>query len=139
MKAEHLKKWLRSIRREEAEESAEGAGDCWRLFVALVQATCESGTMPSQMSWMVIVLLPKGGGDYCGIGLLDPMWKIMEKIMVAQMSYLQLHDCLHGGLPLRGMGTAIMEVKLNQQLAWVDQAPLYQIYLDLKKAYNSLD
>ena len=32
-----------------------------------------------------------------------------------------------------------MEIKLNQQLAWVDQAPLYQIYLDLKKAYNALN
>jgi hypothetical protein len=32
-----------------------------------------------------------------------------------------------------------MEVKLNQQLAWVDQAPLSQIYLDLKKAYDALD
>jgi hypothetical protein len=31
-----------------------------------------------------------------------------------------------------------MEVKLHQQLAWVDQAPLYQIYLDLKKAYTPL-
>ncbi len=54
------------------------------------------------------------------------------------MSCLELHDCLHGGLPHRGTGTAIMEVKLNQQLAWVDQALLYQIYLDLKKAYNAL-
>jgi hypothetical protein len=88
---------------------------------------------------MVIVLLPKGGGDYRGIGLLDPMWKVVEKIMVAQMSCLKLHDCLHSGLPRRGTGMAIMEVKLNQQLAWVDQAPLYQIYLDLKKAYDALD
>jgi hypothetical protein len=55
------------------------------------------------------------------------------------MSCLELHDCLHGGLPRQGTGTAIMEVKLNQQLAWVDQAPLYQIYLDLKKAYNALN
>jgi hypothetical protein len=37
------------------------------------------------------------------------------------------------------MGTAIMEAKLNQQLAWVDQEPLYQIYLDLRKAYDALD
>ncbi len=59
--------------------------------------------------------------------------------MVARMSCLDLHDYLHGGLPHRGMGTAIMDVKLNQQLAWVDQAPLYQIYLDLKKAYDALD
>ena len=89
--------------------------------------------MPTQMNWMVIVLLPKGRGDYRGLGLLNPMWKVVEKLMVAQMSCLELHYCLHGGLPRWGMGTAIMEVKLNQQLAWVDQAPLYQIYLDLKK------
>jgi hypothetical protein len=59
--------------------------------------------------------------------------------MVAQLSVIELHDSLHGGLPRRGMGTAIMEAKLNQQLAWVDQEPLYQIYLDLRKAYNALD
>jgi hypothetical protein len=32
-----------------------------------------------------------------------------------------------------------MEAKLNQQLAWVDHEPLYQIYLDLRKVYNALD
>ncbi len=32
-----------------------------------------------------------------------------------------------------------MEVKLQQQLAWVEQAPLYQIYLVLRKAYDALD
>ncbi len=36
-------------------------------------------------------------------------------------------------------GTAIMEVKLQQQLAWVDQDSLYQIYVDLRKAYDALD
>ncbi len=133
MKAEHLKEWLCGIRGEEAEESTEEAGDCWRLFVSLVQASRESSTVPTQMSWMVIVLLPKGGGDYHGIGLLDPMWKVVEKIMAAQMSCLELHNCLQCKLPHRGMGMAIMEVKLNKKLAWVDQAPLYQIYLDLKK------
>ncbi len=131
MKAEHLKEWLRGIRHEEVEESVEAAEDCWRLFVSLIQATWENGTVPTQRSWVVIVLLLKGGGDYHGIGLLDPIWKVVEKIMVAQMSCLELHNCLHGRLPHWGIGTAVMEVKLNQQLAWVDQAPLYQIYLDL--------
>jgi hypothetical protein len=64
------------------------------------------------MGWMIIVLLPKGGGDYCGIELLDPMWKVVEKIMVAQLSVIKLHDLLHGGLPRRCTGTAIMEAKL---------------------------
>jgi hypothetical protein len=41
MQAEHLKEWLRGIKREEAADGVEGAGDCWRLFVALMQATWE--------------------------------------------------------------------------------------------------
>ncbi len=109
------------------------------MFVTSLQVVWESGTIPTQMTWMIIVLLPKGGGDYRGIGLLDPIWKVVEKVMVARLSVIKLHDCLHGGLPCRGTGTAIMEVKLQQQLAWVDQAPLYQIYLDLRKAYDALD
>jgi hypothetical protein len=104
MKTEHLKGWLRNIKREEAVDGEEGAGSHWRLIVSLIQAVWECGTMPTQMSWMVIILLPKGGGVYCGIGLLDPMWKGMEKIMVAQFSVIELHDCLHGGLPCRGTG-----------------------------------
>jgi hypothetical protein len=139
MKAEHLKEWLRGIKHEESENGVAGEGDCWRLFVLLMQAVWESGTIPTQISWMIIILLPKGEGDYRGIGLLDPMWKAVEKIMVARLSFIKLHDSLHGGLPHRGTGTAIMEAKLNQQLAWVDQEPLYQIYLDLRKAYDALD
>ncbi len=32
-----------------------------------------------------------------------------------------------------------MEAKLQQQFAWAEQEPLYQIYLDLRKAYDALD
>ncbi len=127
------------MKREETEDGVEGIGDRWRLFVTLLQAVWEIGTVPTQMTWMIIILFPKGRGNYCGIGLLDPIWKVVEKVMVARFSVIKLHDCLHGRLPRRGTGTAIMEVKLQQQLAWVDQEPLYQIYLDLRKAYDALD
>ncbi len=70
-----------------------------------------------QMSWMVIVLLPKGGGDFRGIGLLDPCKKVVEKIMVCQMGTIDFHPCLHGGMSKRGTGTATIEAKLAQQLA----------------------
>ncbi len=79
------------------------------------------------MTWMIIVLLPKGGGDYHGIGLLDPIWKVLEKVMVFRFSVIQLHDCLHGILPKQGTGTAIMEANLEQQFGWVDQDPPNQI------------
>jgi hypothetical protein len=64
MQAEHLKEWLSGIKQEEAADGVEGSRNRWRLFVALMQATWESGTMPTQMSWVMIVLLPEGGGEY---------------------------------------------------------------------------
>ena len=79
----------------------------------MLQAIWITGTISTQMTWMIVVLLPKGGGDFRGIGLLNPIWKVVEKVMVAGFSVIELHDCLHGGLPKQGMGTAIMEVKLH--------------------------
>ncbi len=83
LQAEHIKVWLSNVMREEEEESDVGLGDKWRIFVKLMQAIWEQGCMPEQMKWEIIVLLPKGGGNYRGIGLLDPFWKVVEKIMVA--------------------------------------------------------
>jgi hypothetical protein len=140
MKDKHIKGWLANIKREEQEDDkVEGLGDQWRLFVTLLQAVWTTGSVPSQMSWMIVVVLPKRGGDYRGIGLLNPIWKVVEKVQVFWFSALQLHDCLHSGFPQRGTGTAIMEAKTQQQLAWAEQELLYQIYLDLRKAYDALD
>ena len=47
MKAEHLKEWLRDMKHEEAEDRVEGIGDRWQLFVALLQAVWERGTIPA--------------------------------------------------------------------------------------------
>ncbi len=83
MKAEHLKEWLADIKRKELEDGVEGIGDHWWSFVALLEAVWQNGPVPTQMTWMIIVLLPKGGGNYHGIGLLNPIWKVVEKVMVA--------------------------------------------------------
>ncbi len=83
LQAEHIKVWLTDVVREEEEQSNIGLGHKWWVFVKLMQAVCEHGSVPEQMRWEIIVLLPKGGGDYPGIGLLEPFWKVLEKIMVA--------------------------------------------------------
>ncbi len=95
--------------------------------------------MPEQMRWEIIVLLAKGNGEYRGIGLLDPFWKVAKKIMVARLASIQFHDSLHDELSKRGTGTATIEAKLHQGSAWRNQCPLYQIYIDLKKSYNVID
>jgi hypothetical protein len=48
-------------------------------------------------------------------------------------------DSLYGGINTKGTGTAIIEVKLAQQLAFLDQMPGHQIFLDLHKAYDAMD
>ena len=60
------------------------------------------------MLWMVVVLLPKGGGDYRGIGLMDPMWKVIKVVMDNMLKCLDYHDYLHDFLAGRGAGTAAM-------------------------------
>ena len=138
MRAEHLKRWLRDIEEEEQEDKR-GRGDKWRVLVQLIQTIWEHGSIPQQMTWMVIVLLPKGGGDYRGIGLLEPLWKVVEVLMDKRFLAIEFHDCLHGFLAGRGTGTATMEVKLAQQLAYREQEAWYQIFLDLRKAYDAMD
>jgi hypothetical protein len=121
MHAEHMKQWLRGIE-EEKREDKWGSGDKWRLLVQLIRAIWE-------MPWiLVIVLLPKGGGDYWGIGLLEPLWKVVEALMDKRFLAIKLHNCLHGFRAGRGMGTATIEVKLVQQS-----------FLNLRKAYDAMD
>ena len=99
IRVETIKEWLRGMEREEKEEEGNaGAGDAWRTFLKLIERLWETGYIPQKMLWMVMVLLPKGGGDYRGIGLLDPIWKVVEVVMENCLKVLDYHDCLHGFL-----------------------------------------
>ena len=103
----------------------------------LIQTIWMRGEIPRQMRWLIVVLIPKGGGDYRGIGLMEPMWKVLEIVMVSRMRAIEFHDCLHGSVPKRGTGTATTEVKLAQQLAYLEQEPWYGIFVDLRKAFDA--
>ena len=117
MRAEHLKGWLKGARLEENPKTGPanvGAGEDWEALVKLVQAVWDEGTIPTQLGWVVTVLIPKGGGDYCGIGLLEPIWKVIEWVMDKRLESIALHDSLHGRRTGRGTGTAVIEAKLTQ-------------------------
>jgi hypothetical protein len=132
LQAKPIKVWLWDIVQEEKETTnVEHGSFKWGIFVKLMQSIWQHRCLPEQMTWEIFVLLPKGGGDYHVIGLLEPCWKVVEKIMVKQLGSIKFHDCLHGGLPKRGTGAASIETKLVRQLVWCDQFPLYEIYVDL--------
>ena len=65
VRAEHFKEWVEEATREENPYQ----GNCDRV-VELVQCCFQERQVPTQMSWSTVVLLPKGNGDYQGIGLL---------------------------------------------------------------------
>ena len=82
MRGEDIKGWLRGIKKEEQDDNGQTeAGDLWRMFVQLVQTTWTTGEVPKQILWEIVVLIPKGKGQYCGIGLLEPTWKVVEILM----------------------------------------------------------
>ena len=92
------------------------------------------------MSWSTVVLLPKGNGNYRGIGLLEISWKVIESIINRRIAdKVTFHNALHGFRARRGTGTACIEAKLLQQLSKMVQKTLHFIFLDLRKAYDTVN
>jgi hypothetical protein len=56
-----------------------------------------------------------------------------------RLDSIQLHNSLHGCRNQCGMGTAIIEAKLAQQLSYLELQPFYGVFLDLRKAFNAMD
>ena len=125
---------------EEAYREVNPYQDNWNRVVDLVQTCFRERQVPTQMSWSTVVLLPKGNGDYRGIGLLEISWKVIESILNRRIaSKVVFHDALHGFRARRGTGTACIEAKLLQQLSKMVQKTLHFIFLDLRKAYDTVD
>ena len=52
---------------------------------------------------------------------------------------IEYDDSVHGFRKGRGTGTAILQAKLLYQCHYRQNTPLYAIFLDLRKAYDTLD
>ena len=106
----------------------------------LVQTAFRDGDLAEEATWQAVVLIPKGKKDYQGIGLMEVMWKVVAVILnQCFTSSITYHDALHGFRAGRGIGTATLEDKLLQQLVALREEVLYVIFLDLHKAYDTLD
>ncbi len=78
----------------------------------------------------MVVLIPKGGGDYRGIGLLEPISKVCERVIDKHLNAIDLHESLHGCRTGRGTGTAGIQAKLAQQLTHLEQVPFYGVFVE---------
>ena len=70
-----------------------------------------------ELGWTVLFLIPKGGTDTREIGIMEIMWKMVDGVVDTRVkSAVLFHDVLHGFHVGRGTGTAIMELKIAQDL-----------------------
>jgi hypothetical protein len=83
--------------RVKGEEGFTGTGDTWRMLLKLIKNSWDSGDIPRQTLLTIVVLVPNGNTrEYCGIGLLKVLWKVIERVLDERMSAIEVHDALHG-------------------------------------------
>jgi Reverse transcriptase (RNA-dependent DNA polymerase) len=112
----------------------------WDKFCHLVSYCFETSELPQSACFSTLVLIPKSDGGVRGIGLLESMWKVISMIIKERMSRtIHFNDTLHGFRPGRGTGTAIFEARLHHDRSIQQGKTLSQIFLDLSKAYDTLD
>ncbi len=64
---------------------------------------------------------------------------MIERIINHRLDAFDLHDSLHCCRNNHGTGTAIIEAKLAQQLSYFELKPFYGVFLDLRKAFDTMD
>ena len=115
--------------------------EVWAKLVKLVQMALAGIDVPAAFAYGILVLIPKSEpGKFRGIALLEVIYKLCATVIHLRLrDAIDSHPGIHGFRVGRGTGTAILEAKLLMQLAFWDCKPLYQVFLDLTKAYDSLD
>ena len=109
-------------------------------MVRLVRVMFGDGNIPEEIDWVTMVLLPKGKGDYWGIGLVEVLWKVRSVVVNCCLKRsVMFHGTLHGFRERLGTGTATLEAKIAHQLNGIEHEPLFQFFLDVLKAYDFMD
>ena len=112
----------------------------WRKVVELIHTAFRDGRLAEEATWQALVLIPKGGGDFYIIGLVEVLCKTVAAILNCHLgAAINLHNMLHGFWDDLGTGTAYLEVKLLHKLMDIREEVLCAIFMDLHKTYRTLD
>ena len=85
--------------------------------MCLLRVDLGEGRLTEETMWQVVVQIPKGGGDYRDIDLMEVVWKLVAMINNLQLTApITFHDILHGFREVFGTGKASLKTKLVQQL-----------------------
>ena len=66
-------------------------------LVDLIQVAFQEGCLEEEFTWQAVVIIPKGGGDYQGIVLLEVVWKVVTVILNRHLTNpIAFHNVFHG-------------------------------------------
>jgi Reverse transcriptase (RNA-dependent DNA polymerase) len=106
----------------------------WNRFVSLVTHCFQTNEVPKAACISTLVLIPKASGGVRGIGLLESVWKVISMIIKERMQEtIQFDDMLHVFRP------PILQARLHNDNSIHQGRTLSQVFLDLSKAYDTLD
>ena len=142
---DHIKLWYElAYPKTEDEVRIEGDAEAlkrWNQVVLLIKQCLVHGNIPDAFLYGVLVIIPKDDkGGVRGIGLLEAIHKLISQIINLRIAAaVKFDEDVHGFRRRRGTYTAIGERKLRMQMAACLSTTVYQVYLDLRKAYDSVD
>ena len=100
--------------------------------MALVRADFGEVRLAEEATWQEGGLIPKGKGDYRGIGLMVVVLKVVVVILHRCLTASITHpNFLHEFWAGRGTGNANLDAKLINQLVAMNEEVLNIIFLDL--------
>ena len=112
----------------------------WEKVMTLVRAAIGERRIAEKVTWQAVILIPKGVMEYCVIGLVEVVCKVVVVILNLQLTAsITYHDFLHILRAGCGSGRTTLKAKLLQQLAATREEVLHVIFLELHNAYDTLD
>ena len=110
------------------------------LLVILVQRMFGDRALLKEFAWEKIVLTLKEKGEFWGIEIVKETWKVCTSMVNCRLERrFVFHDALHRLIEGWGTGMSTLEANLYQQLAGLAHEPLFQVFLEISKAYDSLE
>ena len=81
----------------------------------LVQTEFREGQLTEEGTWQAVVVISMGGKDYCDIGLVEVMCKLVTAILnFGLTASITFHEFLHRFWSGYSTGTATLKAKLFQ-------------------------
>jgi hypothetical protein len=120
-----------------------------RLLTEIVEEVWRTCEMPVERCRAILVAIYKNKGDahavtnYRGVTLVQFLWRVVMCLLLRPGvldgidSILPEAQC--GSRPMRGCVDHLFTIRLLQEQAYARRVPLYAVFIDLAKAFDSID